>query len=108
MKHAIVLLLAIGVLVGCSGKTPENSVVVRDFEFSPSTLQVPAGTTVTWQFEGPTPHSTTSDPTSAVRWDSGVQEAGKTFRHRFDTAGTFPYHCGPHPYMKGTIVVRQR
>lgn len=83
-----------------------NTVIVKDFEFSPATLTVPVGTTVTWQFAGPTPHSSTADAASTEKWDSGVLASGKTYTHRFNTAGSFPYHCDPHPYMKGTIVVR--
>ncbi|MGE5707094.1 MAG: plastocyanin/azurin family copper-binding protein, partial [Bacteroidota bacterium] len=80
--------------------------VVRDFSFSPVTLTVPVGTTVIWRFEGPTPHSATSDPGSAQQWNSGVLGAGATYSRTFNAAGSFPYHCDPHPFMKGTIVVR--
>ncbi|HEY9765019.1 MAG TPA: plastocyanin/azurin family copper-binding protein [Chroococcales cyanobacterium] len=111
------LFLSALLLVACGGapaKTPANpsvdqdnrTVVVRDFEFVPATLEVPAGSTVVWSFQGPTPHSVLSDPGSAAQWDSGVLAAGKTYSRRFDTAGTFPYHCAPHPFMKGSIVVR--
>lgn len=82
------------------------TVVVRDFEFSPATVQIPAGGTVVWRFEGPSAHSSTSDPNSAVSWDSGLLSAGQSFSRRFDTAGSFPYHCTPHSFMRGTVTVR--
>ncbi len=106
------LIFSFFLIAGCgdssvkSSSTDQNGVIVKDFEFSPAIREVPAGVTVTWKFEGPTPHSTTSDQDSLEKWDSGVLEAGKTYSHRFEATGSFPYHCGPHPSMKGTIVVR--
>lgn len=29
----------------------------------------------------------------------------ETYQRSFDSAGEFPYECGPHPRMKGKIVV---
>jgi len=31
---------------------------------------------------------------------------GGTFSHRFDKAGSYAYHCTPHPFMKGVVIVR--
>lgn len=82
------------------------TVVVRDFAFSPATVEIPAGGTVVWRFEGPSAHTSTSDPSSAVSWDSGLLSAGQTYSRRFGTSGSFPYHCTPHPFMRGTVMVR--
>jgi plastocyanin len=38
-------------------------------------------------------------------FDSSYLAAGKTFDHRFDTAGTYDYYCTLHPHMTGTIIV---
>lgn len=29
-----------------------------------------------------------------------------TFSYTFDDAGTFTYHCTPHPMMVGTVIVQ--
>ena len=29
-----------------------------------------------------------------------------SYLHRFDKAGVYPYHCTPHPFMRGVIVVK--
>jgi nitrite reductase (NO-forming) len=39
-------------------------------------------------------------------FDSGNVDPGQSWRRRFDTPGTYPFHCTPHPFMKGVIVVR--
>lgn len=77
-----------------------GSVVIRDFEFSPGTIAISAGETVTWTNSGPSGHSATSDS-----FDTGVFSQGERRSQRFDTAGTFSYFCTVHPSMKGTLRV---
>jgi plastocyanin len=82
-------------------------VAIRDFEFHPDSLAAPAGATVTWvncEDVGQEPHTTTSDTTGV--WDSPDLNPGARFSHTFPTPGTFPYHCTPHPFMLGKIVVQ--
>lgn len=80
-------------------------VAIRDFAFLPDSLSVPPGATVTWvncEVLGQEPHTTTSD--NAV-WDSPELSPGNRFSHTFPAMGSFPYHCTPHPFMLGTVVV---
>ena len=41
----------------------------------------------------------------ALVHDLGEIEAGDTFSYTFTEAGEFPYHCEPHPWMIGTVIV---
>ncbi len=79
-----------------------NAVTMSNFAFSPATLTVKAGTTVTWTNKDSATHTATSD-TGA--FDSGNLSKGATFSYTFNTSGTFAYHCTIHPSMKGTIIV---
>lgn len=79
------------------------AVTIQGFAFSPATLQVAPGTTVTWTNRDAATHTVTSD-TGA--WpDSGGIATGGTFSYTFTAAGTYPYHCAIHPMMTATIVV---
>ena len=81
-----------------------ESVSITDFQFSPATVTITAGDSVTWTNNtSSTPHTSTSD-TGA--WDSGTIDGGASFTHTFSTAGTFAYHCNFHPQMTGTVVVQ--
>jgi plastocyanin len=71
--------------------------------FSPANLTVKVGKTVTWVNKDTVTHTVTSDGSSL--FDSGFMPTGSTFRFTFTQAGTYPYYCTVHPYMKGTIVV---
>ncbi len=63
---------------------------------------VTEGTIVVWQNKDNTQHTTTSD--SPGVWDSGILSPGQSFSVKFNSTGTFTYHCNIHP-MTGTIQV---
>ena len=82
-----------------------DDVLVANFSFSPQTLTVKAGTTVTWRFDQPSsPHNVVSLTTPTV-FNSGTPKGTGTFSFTFTTPGTYPYLCQVHPSMTGTIVV---
>jgi plastocyanin len=70
--------------------------------YSPTSLTVTAGTTVTWKNAGSQAHGVTSQD---QLFDSRLLDAGKSWSYTFDTPGTYRYFCVPHPWMKGRIVV---
>jgi plastocyanin len=76
---------------------------IVDFGYEPTTLTIPAGTTVTWTNTGNAPHTVTADDGS---FDSGNLSGGATFSQAFAKAGTFAYHCTIHSSMTATITVQ--
>src|SRR5207249_10262495 len=74
----------------------------QNFAFSPAILTVYQDTTVRWTNMDTAPHTSTSD---TGIWDSGTLAQGQTYSRRFDTVGTFPYHCTVHPNMMANVVV---
>ncbi|WP_252342024.1 plastocyanin/azurin family copper-binding protein [Rhodococcus sp. 14-2483-1-2] len=80
----------------------ENQVTVADRMYSPTTLTISVGDTVTWVFaDRGMAHNVVADDNS---FRSQLMETGQ-FTHTFGTAGTFTYHCTPHPDMTASIVV---
>lgn len=80
----------------------ENQVTVADRMFTPRTLTITAGETVTWVFaDRAMAHNVVADDKS---FRSELMQSGQ-FTHTFDTAGTYTYHCTPHPDMTATIIV---
>ncbi len=82
--------------------TGENVVVIRDFTFGPPEIRIRAGDTVRWVNEDPVAHTVTADDGT---FDSDLLENGEGFSRRFDDPGRYPYHCTPHPFMSGVVVV---
>jgi plastocyanin len=80
-----------------------NTINIINFTFTPVTLTVSVGTTVTWTNNDSTTHRPVSD--TGV-FDGGNLATNATFSFTFNTAGTFPYHCSIHPSMTGTVIVK--
>jgi plastocyanin len=81
----------------------ENQVDVSNFQFSPATLTVAVGTTVTWKGVSGS-HTVTSDAGAPMAFDQPISQGG-TVTVTFTVAGTYHYHCSIHPSMHGAIVV---
>jgi plastocyanin len=77
---------------------------MKNIHYLQPTLEIEVGTTVEWKNNDPLLHSVTAVNKS---FDSGLIQPGKTYRHTFTKAGTFNIYCVPHPFMKGTIVVKE-
>ena len=80
-----------------------NTVVMAGMAFSPASITVPVGTTITWQNNDGVNHTSTSD--TGV-WDTGTIPPAGSKTTVFSTAGTFPYHCTVHSMMTGTVIVK--
>jgi len=84
-----------------------TTVQVSDFQFSPATLtNIPAGTTITWAWQGTTAvHNVTFAAAAGVPADITNRTSGSVTR-TFNTAGTFTFQCTNHPgSMNGSVTV---
>ena len=78
-------------------------ITAKDMAFTPATVTVPVGATVTWvNGESEMMHSVTSN---TGLFDTYVAPGEKT-TYTFTKAGTYEFHCTPHPTMTGTITVQ--
>ena len=81
----------------------DGSIAISSFAFSPAVIEVPVGTQMTWTNQDKASHSIVGD---ADGFTSDTLKQGDSFKHTFNTAGTYKYHCGFHKYMTGTVVVK--
>lgn len=79
-----------------------NTVTIQNNAFNPSSLNVTAGTTVTWINRDNVTQNVVSD---SGLFDSGNLTNGMSYNYTFNQTGTYPYHSSISPSMKGTIVV---
>ncbi|HTD83872.1 MAG TPA: plastocyanin/azurin family copper-binding protein [Gemmatimonadaceae bacterium] len=99
---------------GGGGTCPANTFCMTVANlFSPATLAVPVGTTVTWRNDAGTLHNVTWNNTAgrnaALAGDgTGDISDFSTGSHTrlFNTAGTFGFKCTIHPGMNGTLTVQ--
>lgn len=86
-----------------SAPVTTNQVTISNFAFSPQTITVSPGTTVTWTNNDSTTHTVTSDNNS---FNSNQLAPGNNFQFTFANTGTFSYHCSIHTNMTGQVIVQ--
>lgn len=88
------------------------------YGYDPLTITVVVGVnnTVVWTNEDAAFHTATAASTDPVSFDSGclngvgapcpTSSGGSTFQFTFTVPGTYVYHCLYHPWMQGTVIVK--
>ncbi len=97
------MLAAVVLPTRAQNATPAGAVSIDNFTFTPASLTVKAGTTVTWTNKDDIPH--------AIAWSDKTIKKSKaldtddSYAFTFTTPGTYQYFCYIHPHMVGTVVV---
>jgi plastocyanin len=109
MKNALLLAAALAAApaiayAGAAAPLAANTTVVaiRNMHFTPDTLTIAAGTTVTWINKDEMPHTVTA---KGGAFRSAALDTDERFSHIFAAPGDFIYFCTIHPLMVGRIVV---
>jgi plastocyanin len=80
-----------------------DTVAIQNFAFTPATVTVKVGSTVTWTNQDQDPHTVTA--MNDGPFHSAPMNTGDTYRYTFTKAGRFDYLCTIHPFMTATVVV---
>jgi amicyanin len=89
---------------GQGNASDKYQVKIDNFSFTPPSLTVPAGATVTWVNQDDVPHNIVSSEGKTLK--SPVIDTDEKFSYTFTKAGTYPYYCGIHPRMIGKVIVQ--
>ena len=86
----------------------ENVIEIKNFKFVPEKMTIKKGTIITWKNFDNTKHNVIFDDESAGEVEGGkLISNGEQVSFTFNEVGDFPYHCMPHPYMKGSVTVTE-
>lgn len=88
---------------GQENTSDKYQVKIDNFSFTPQTLTVPVGTTVTWVNQDDVPHTIVSSKGKTLK--SPVLDTDQKFSYTFTKTGTYPYYCGIHPKMTAKVIV---
>lgn len=98
--------------VSCSSPTTsspvnEQLVSMKANSFSPATITITRGETITWVNDDTQIHTATSDMVEGG-WNTGDVAPAAARSITFHSPGTYPYHCTYHVSMgmRGTIIVQ--
>lgn len=80
-----------------------ETIEISNFAYSPASVTVKVGTTITFKNEESVEHTATSNTEGL--FDTGTLGKGQSVRVKMNKVGTFSYHCSFHAFMHGTIKV---
>jgi len=87
-----------------AGAAIAAEVRMSSVKFIGDPITIAAGQAVRWTNADPVEHTVTFD--GAAEPGSPVIPPNGSYVHRFEKAGTYTYHCTPHPFMKGVVIVK--
>ncbi len=100
-------ILSVLIISGCAATAQPKTVQVDilKFKFIPAEVIINKGDTIVWlNVEKRQYHSVWFEQSGAAEPDYFFP--GESFTQTFDEIGNFPYRCGPHPEMLGTVTVK--
>jgi len=101
------LLLALFSATASAGNDGEALVIIQDFKFIPPQITIKPGQTLRWENREKRQYHSV--------WFQALGEAEPedylfpedSYERSFDKPGVYPYRCGPHPEMIGTVTVAE-
>ena len=78
------------------------AVTIKNFDYAPMDITIPAGTTVVWKNLDGEPHVVAS---LDGLFRSPALDQNDSYQFTFASPGVFKYICSIHPKMKATITV---
>ena len=108
----------IGAIVDLTNQS-EVSMNIQDFKYEKPNIKIKKGTKVTWTNQDDIKHNVMlehegsdkpHDPPTANEVDPNelagpLLAKGESYSFTFNEVTANPYHCSPHPYMKGSVTV---
>ncbi|HJM40595.1 MAG TPA: alpha-amylase family glycosyl hydrolase, partial [Candidatus Thalassarchaeaceae archaeon] len=106
----VILLLFSTVIIydadASEGRSTNHSVDIQSMAFTPNTITIQIGDSITWTNQDSFSHTATST-SGPASFDSGTLSNSATFTFTFTTAGTYQYKCDFHSSMTATITVEE-
>ena len=102
MKRLTVLTALVLIVTTAPAARAGQTVSIANFSFSPASLSVGLGDSVTFNNTAASAHTSTSNDGF---WNTGTITGGSSEDVAFTASGKFAYHCAIHPSMKGTVIV---
>ena len=87
------------------GSGNETLVIIQNFKFIPQHITIKRGKTVRWENREKRQYHSVWFEALGEEEPEDYLFADDSYERAFDKAGVFPYRCGPHPKMTGTVKV---
>jgi plastocyanin len=95
--------VALALVVVAPASAASTTVQIKRSGFVPATVTINQDDSVTWTNVDTITHQVVANGGSFA---SSILKPGEKYTHTFRSGGTFRYHDGLHPTLRGTVVVR--
>lgn len=100
------VLAVLALLFSSAAAQTMAEVKIEGYRFDPAEVSIRIGDSVRWtNREKRTSHSVLFPAEKSLESDRMFPD--ESWERRFDKPGRYDYHCGPHPEMKGSVVVSE-
>ena len=104
MRRAILLVVgSLALMLAAPASSANTGVQIKRTGFVPATVTINSNDSVTWTNTDTINHQVVANGGSFA---SPILGPGKTYVRTFRSGGTFRYHDGLHPTLRGTVTVR--
>lgn len=101
---AVAGVLGLAAITAAAAAGPAATAIsIDNFTFSPPTLTVAAGTTITWTNHDDIPHTVRAVDGS---FHSKAMDSDDGYSFTFAKPGVYSYFCSIHPKMVGKVIVK--
>ncbi|MCK4865343.1 MAG: cupredoxin domain-containing protein [Gammaproteobacteria bacterium] len=90
---------------GDNKKNSDPLVIIKAFKFIPQEITIKRGQKIVWENREKRQYHSVWFEALGEEEPEDYLFAGDTYKREFKTVGSFPYRCGPHPKMTGTVHV---
>ena len=107
MRWQSQLLTFVLITLSCSvfAASDKSLVIIKKFKFIPQEITIKQGETVQWENQEKRQYHSVWFEAQGEEEPDDYLFAGDSYERKFKQVGSFPYRCGPHPEMIGTVHV---
>lgn len=82
-------------------------ITISKMKYDKPEVTIKAGQTVTWINTEAMPHNIAfkAGVLGTAKFDGAMMKKDTSYSLRFNEPGSYDYHCTPHPFMKGKVIV---
>jgi plastocyanin len=107
LKYHVLLMALLLSGISATGQAGNDAgllVIIKDYQFIPPQVTIKKGQTLVWENQEKRQyHSVWFEAPGEEEPDYFFPE--EIYQRQFNQTGSFPYRCGPHPEMIGTVIV---
>jgi plastocyanin len=100
-----ILLLVLTSTAAFAGSDDEALVIIQKYKFIPQDITIKQGQTLRWENREKRQYHSVWFEALGEEEPEDYLFPEDSYERSFNKLGTYPYRCGPHPEMLGTVTV---